>query len=394
MKRPGSQIRVLWLIKGLGIGGAEQLLVQTAQLADRSRVAFDAAYLLQHKEQLRDRLEAAGVTTYCLEARHETDMRWARRLQLLIAQERYDIVHAHSPYAASVARIALRLMPRSRRPALFYTEHNNWNSYSRPTRLANRLTARWDDARFAVSGDAHSSMSASLRATTEVITQGISLQDDQTPRNSRSGMRQALGISNDEVLALTVANLRAEKAYPDLLQAAHMAIAAMPNQPRLRFAAVGQGPQQSLVADHHRGLDLGEDFLLLGQRSDVADLLRSADIFVLSSHYEGLPIALLEAMAAGLPAVVTAVGGIPDVVRDGIEGRLVPARRPDLLAAAVVELATDERARGQLADGARRRAGDFDLGRSVELLLDRYASWGGPARSRATSEELDVAQAK
>ena len=394
MKRSGGQIRVLWLIKGLGIGGAEQLLVQTAQLADRSRLAFDVAYLLQHKDQLRDRLESAGVRTYCLEARHETDMRWARRLQSLIVSERYDVVHAHSPYAASVARIALRLMPRSRRPVLFYTEHNNWNSYSRPTRLANRLTARWDDARFAVSGDAHASMSASLRATTEVITQGISLRSLQAARNSRSSIRHALGIGDDEVLALTVANLRAEKAYPDLLQAAHIAIAAMPDWPRLRFAAVGQGPQQSRVADHHRRLDLGEDFLLLGQRSDIVDLLHSADMFVLSSHYEGLPIALLEAMAAGLPAVVTAVGGIPDVVRDGVEGRLVPARRPELLAAAIVELAADERARRQLAEGARQRAGDFDLGRSVERLQDRYTSWGRRTWSKATSEELDVAQAE
>src|SRR5688500_3034106 len=104
----GGQARVLWLIKGLGMGGAERLLVETAQLADRSRFTFDVAYLLRHKDQLRGQLSAAGVMTHCLQGGHEMDVRWAQRLRDLVLQRRYDIVHAHSPYAASVARVALR----------------------------------------------------------------------------------------------------------------------------------------------------------------------------------------------------------------------------------------------------------------------------------------------
>ena len=384
MTGSSSQIRVLWLIKGLGMGGAERLLVETAHLADRSRFTFDVAYLLGHKDQLCGPLRAAGVEAHCLHAGHEADMRWARRLRALVASQRYDIVHAHSPYVASVARVALRLLPQSIRPAVFYTEHNNWASYSAPTRLANRLTSRLDDARFAVSLDAHASMSSSLRATTEVVTQGITLRDSHTARRSRADTRAALGLSDDDVVAITVANLRAEKAYPDLLEAARLClVATRQHSPRLRFLSVGQGPLAVQVADQHHRLGLGDDFLLLGQRFDVADLLLAGDIFVLSSHFEGLPIALLEAMAAGLPAVVTAVGGIPDVVRDGTEGRLVPARRPDLLAAAIMELVTDPLARSRLAAGARARALDFDLERSVHRLQEHYAAWSRSGRSAA-----------
>ncbi len=372
----GSRARVLWLIKGLGMGGAERLLVETAHLADRSRFTFDVAYLLEHKDQLRDSLQAAGVTAHCLHAGHEADVRWARRLRALVLRERYDIVHAHSPYAASVARVALRVLPEGVRPKLFYTEHEQLG-----------LVLRTDASRQPIDRPIGRCALCRIPRRTcvdvptaarrhEVITQGISLRDFQPSHHSRAQTRKALDIGDDEILAITVANLRTEKAYPDLLEAARLALTAMGKHPvRLRFAAVGQGPQAAQVADQHRRLGLGSDFLLLGQRSDVVHLLLAADLFVLSSHFEGLPIALLEAMAAGLPAVVTSVGGVPDVVRDGKEGRLVPPRRPDLLAASLVELATDPILRSRLATGARLRAVDFDLEQSVERLQQSYAAW-------------------
>ena len=111
-----ERIRVLWLIKGLGPGGAERLLATSAALRDRDAFSYRVAYLLPGKDHLVPELEALGVPTHCLDSRDERDLRWAGRLRSLLAESPVDIVHVHSPYAAGIARLVVRTLP-SRRPA-------------------------------------------------------------------------------------------------------------------------------------------------------------------------------------------------------------------------------------------------------------------------------------
>lgn len=186
-------------------------------------------------------------------------------------------------------------------------------------------------------------------------------------------MRAQLGVADDEVLALTVGNLRSNKDYPNLLTAAKQARADFP---RLRFAAVGQGPLKEALTAFHEKLGLGGGFQLLGYRRDVPELMAAADIFVMGSAHEGLPVAIMEAFAAGLPVVATSVGGVPQQVREGVEGLLVPPGHPEALAAALVRVAADDELRARLAKAAGERAAAYDIRAAMAVQERAYEDLG------------------
>jgi glycosyltransferase involved in cell wall biosynthesis len=355
-KTGAAPLRVLWLIKGLGPGGAERLLVVSARLRDRARVTGRVAYLLPWKNALVDELHDVGIETTCLGARNSWDIRWLRRLRRALSRAPVDVVHVHSPLAAVGTRLVVRTLPRDRRPRVVTTEHNVWDSHARLTSRMNALTAPLDDARIAVSSGVRDSMPTRLRATTEVIVHGVDIHELQPARASREAMRDAFGFG-DDVVVCTVANLRATKAYPDLLRAAQQVLAARDD---VRFVAVGQGPLEGELRALHAELGLGARFQLLGYRDDAANVMAASDVFCLSSRYEGLPVALMEALALGLPVVATRVGGIEELVTSGCEAVLVPPSRPDLLADALLDVAADPELRTKMARHAVERAATLD----------------------------------
>jgi glycosyltransferase involved in cell wall biosynthesis len=289
---------------------------------------------------------------------------------------RYDVVHSHSPLLAALARIAARTMPRRRRPVLVATEHNVWAAYAATTRAVNAATFGWDDAHLAVSEEVRRSVPTRWRDRVEVLVHGVVLDEVRAVGGERKAVRAELGIDDDDVVVVTIANYRVHKAWPVLLACART---VLDEAPAVRFVAVGQGPLAREVEELHERLALGERFLLLGRRPDAVRILAAADVFVLSSVQEGLPVALMEALALGLPVVATNVGGIPEAVSDGVEGVLVPPGRPAELAAAVLEVVRDPARRARLAAAAARRGEDFDITRAVartealyrRLLADR-----------------------
>lgn len=369
---PRGRLRVLWLIKGLGPGGAEQLLLLTAQVADREAFDYRLAFVRPDKTHLVPEFEAAGLTPQRLGAGGGR-LGWIPDLRRALADA--DVVHVHSPVLASAARLLARTLPPAVRPAIVTTEHNEWTSHRTPTRLLNGLTAPLDAHRWAVSEQVRDTAWPSRRAGFTVLIHGIDTTvapaDPAVRARLRSELRAELGVADDEVLALTVANLRRNKDYPNLLRAAQSAVAA---EPRLRFASVGQGPLESDIAALHAELGLGDAFRLLGFRRDVPELMVAADLFVLGSAHEGLPVAVMEAFAAGLPVVATVVGGVPQQVRDGVEGLLVPPGDPAALAAALVRVARDADLRGRMADAAHARAGHYDIRTAVAEQERVYAA--------------------
>lgn len=360
---------MLWLTKGLGPGGAERLLVSFASIADRGRFDLRAAYLLPWKDHLVADLEARGVPAECLDGRREIDPRWVARLRDLVRRADIDIVHAHSPLVAALARPALRALPRRARPALIGTEHNVWSSHHPATRWANRLTIPLEDATLAVSEEVRASMPARLASRTEVVIHGVDVEAIAGRQAERDEARAELSAGDEELVVATVANLRANKDYPTMLAAAGRLAAAHPN---IRFVSVGQGPLADELEGERDRLGLGERFQFLGHREDPVRVLVAADVFCLSSRFEGLPISLLEAMAAGLAVVATRVGGVPSVVTDGREGRLVPPGDPDALAAALLEL-RDPGFRRRCAAAASERVKGFGIDRAVARQQALYA---------------------
>jgi len=359
--------RVLWVIKGLGPGGAERLLVEHARAGDRAEFEYEVAYLLDGKRHLVPDLDALGVRTHCLGVRNELDPRWTVRLAARLHRGGFDVVHAHSPVAASVARVEARAL----HVPFVYTEHNRWPSYRAETRLANQATFGLNDKVFAVSDDVRDSIPLRWRDEVEVLVHGVDVDAVRARRAHRDDTRRELGVGDDESLAVTVANLRADKNYPGLIEAARLLHA---REVPLRFATCGQGQLEQEIAALHRRSALGDRFALLGYRDDATRLIAAADVFVLASHHEGLPVTVMEALTLGVPVVAPAVGGLPQVVRDGDNGLLVTPGSPTALADAI------ERAVGP-AEHARLVAG-------AQLTGDRFSSTHATARIESVYREL------
>src|SRR5581483_4555200 len=249
-----SPIRVLWLTKGLGPGGAERLLVSFARLADRERFDLRAAYLLPEKTHLVPALAELGVPAACLNGRRVFDVRWLARLRRLVRTARVDVVHVHSPMVAALARPALRALPARDRPALVGTEHNVWSSHHRLTFWANRLTLPLETATLAVSDEVRASMPPHLGRRAEVLVQGVDVEAIAARRDERAAARNELKVPDDELLVATVANLRANKDYPTMLAAARRL--ADSGEP-VGFVSVGQGPLAQELEEERDRLGLG-----------------------------------------------------------------------------------------------------------------------------------------
>jgi glycosyltransferase involved in cell wall biosynthesis len=213
-----------------------------------------------------------------------------------------------------------------------------------------------------VSEAVRASLPTPIQRRSQVVLQGIEVERVRAQRAERGAVRAELRLEPDALVVGTVANLRAQKAYPDLLKAA---LEVVERLPEVRFLAVGQGPLEGEIHALHARLGLGDRLLLLGHRPDAVRVMAACDVFVLASLYEGLGVAVMEALALGLPVVATAVGGVPEVVEHGREGLLVPPGRPRELAAALVMLLTDAGRRQRMADAAARRGAELSIDAAV-----------------------------
>jgi glycosyltransferase involved in cell wall biosynthesis len=366
----GRPIRVLWLIKCLGFGGAERLLVSAASVRNREDFTYETAYVLPGYNALVPELTAAGVPVQCLgSSDHNSDLRWIPRLRHLLLERHYDILHMHLPMVTGIGRLVSRTLPAGRRPRVISTEHNVWSSSAAPLRWLNGLTYPLNDASLSVSGFVASTLPRRLQSATEVVVHGLELPDSEAGGDVREAVRAELGIRPGDVVVGTVANFRAQKGYQDLLQAAKIVIdRGLP----VRFVAVGQGPLEREIRALHHSLDLGDRFILTGFRADALRLLAGFDIFVLASYFEGFPVSVMEAMAAGLPIVATAVGGIPEAITDGVEGFVVPPKRPAELAEALAVLISDEDLRARMRPASRSGSQRFDINVAVRRTEQIY----------------------
>jgi glycosyltransferase involved in cell wall biosynthesis len=202
---------------------------------------------------------------------------------------------------------------------------------------------------------------------------GVVVDELATHRRQRDRTRAQLGAADDDVVVLTLSNYRTQKGYDTLFEAARHTLDAAP---RVRFFAAGQGPRRDEVERWHASYAFGSAFTLLGYRDDTANLLAAADVFVQASTSEGLPVAVMEALALGVPVVATRVGGVPEIVRTGVEGLLVPASDPTALADALLRLVTDPVLRETMSAAAAKRASVVDIATAARRYEECYAEVG------------------
>lgn len=353
-------VRVLQAITSVHAGAAEYLVRILADL-DRSR--FDVAVAAAPGGSHDGELERLGVPLIA--------MPWDRAGSLggmlrglgasrrLLARGGYDVVVTHSSVAGAVVRAAG--LGLGRRPALVHVVHG-WASGARVSparRAAYRLVER------ALAPGTDAVIACSSRVAADGVDQGLALPErisvsryaidlprfDSRLEPDSAAARAALGLPAGRPLALFVGRLHPQKGLPFLLQAWHRVVAARPDA---QLALCGDGPDRAEVEGLAAALPAGS-VALLGWRPDAVRLLRAADLLVLPSLWEGLPLTVLEAMAAGLPVVATAVDGTPEAVGHGETGLLVPPSDPPALAEAVLATFADPQRAAAMGRAGRRR---------------------------------------
>ena len=348
-----SPVPVLWVIKGLGPGGAEHLLVDLARHADRERFRYRCVYLMPSKDHLVPALREQEVEVSCLGMRSDADPRWVLRLRGVVARSRPAVVHAHLPYAAIGSRLAVRsVWKRSR---MISTEHNTAGRYRAATRLADRATLPLDDRTIAVSRSVAGSFPSRRRI--DVIPNGVDVERLRSSALDPNAARRALGLPLDAPVVGTIGGITAKKGHGALLEAARSVVA---KDPDATFVWIGLPIEGAALERRIAETSLVERVRLAGYRENAAELLRAFDVFCLPSLHEGLPLSVLEALAVGVPVVATSVGGVPEALAGG-GGVLVPPGDPDSLAAALLELLGDPGRRARLSAEGSTAAKAFDV---------------------------------
>lgn len=375
--RKVQPLRVLWLSKGLGRGGAERLLTFAVPYLDPRRIAVEVAYILPHKRHLVGQFRSHGIPVHRLAATAH-DPGWVWRLRHLVEEQRFDIVHTHSPLPAGISRMVLRPY----RAMLVHTEHNVWERYRWPTFALNAATYGRNAAVIAVSDG----VARSIRrphwmpwlTLPEVRTVRHGIDESQVRRgpDARRAARARLGLRGDRTVVGTVGNMTAKKDQATLIHALDLV-----RQPGtdVQLVLVGSGPLEGHLRRLVSDAGMGEWVLFTGTRDDVQSLLPAFDVFALSSRHEGLSIALVEAMAAGLPCVATRVGGVPEVLNDGRDGFMVNPGDAAALANAIHKLVVDPDLRARMGEQAKDNAKRFSIRNAVSETMALYEQVTGRA---------------
>ncbi|MEA2353760.1 MAG: hypothetical protein QOJ14_2174 [Thermoleophilaceae bacterium] len=370
------RLRVLTLVDRLGTsGGAERLATQIAMRLDPER--FETWYCASRWSEdgpqpegadlVVESMRAAGIRVLGLgRTSSRAAWRWWPLVRLL-RRERIDVVHSHkfgsNAWAAVVA-------PLGRVPVLIAHEHS-WSFEGRPLRrfVDRELIARRSSAMIAVSREDRRRMIEIEGIDPEAVTFVANGIEPLVPGDPRR-IRDELGLAPGDPVIGTVAVLRAEKRLDLLMRA----VASLAEEfPRVALVVAGEGPERPALEALARELGIEERVHLLGHRTDVPDVLAALDVAASASEREGSPLAVMEYMEAELPVVATRVGGLPDLIDDGVHGLLVPAGDGDALAAALAELLRDPERRRAMGGRAReRRRAEFDLDVVVRRLERMY----------------------
>ncbi|HOI66380.1 MAG TPA: glycosyltransferase [Thiomonas arsenitoxydans] len=349
------------MIDELPRDGAEMLLVDLMRLRIPG-YRYTIVCLIKGGP-LEQEFEKLGVPVVIFGRKGKLDFGLVFRVASWLKRERAAVVHTHLFTADTYGRLAARLAGV---PALFSTVHNIVNPWKGSGRkLIDRLFARLSTAVVGCSEEVTQTLATrdKIPASKLVsIPNGIDLQKFSS--FSGAGVRSEFGLPEDRPLIGIVGRLHEQKAHGDLFRA----LAELPQvrHKQLNCLVIGTGDLQDALKQQVKALWLEDCVIFTGMRTDVPRLVAAMDVFVMSSHWEGLPIALLEAMASSKAVLCTRVGGIPDVVIDGENGLLVEPRDVPQFAKRLDDLLQDPALRARMGQRARETViARFDVSRTA-----------------------------
>jgi glycosyltransferase involved in cell wall biosynthesis len=364
-------------VAGSSIHGVSRLFSWWFPRYDRDR--FDVSLVgLKRPEPASELLARDGVPVHHLN-RGRFDPRIYTDLVALARERRARILHVHGYAAADFGRLAARRVGA----ALVLHEHFADPRMPRYQRWADRLLARHTDRAIAVSGSTREFLVEERHVPADrvrLIWNGAPLQEfANPPAGAREALRQEWGLAPGTLAIGTIGRLSAQKGQRDLLAAAAEVAREFSD---VRFLLVGDGDLRAELEAQARTLGLGERVLFAGHRTDIPAVLAALDVVCISSTYEGTPLALFEAMAAGKPIVSTAVDGCREVLSHEDTGLLTPPSDPASLARALVRVRRDPELRRDLGARAAEAAKRYDIAecvRRIESLYDEVLAERGAA---------------
>jgi glycosyltransferase involved in cell wall biosynthesis len=373
-----GRARVAQLLLTLCPGGAEHLVIELSlRLAARHGMPV---FCLDDAGALAPRLESQGIPVTAMRRRPGFRPSLAWRIANMTRRAGIDVLHCHQ-YSSFVYGALATLLHRELR--VVYTEHGRLDDGppSRKRILVNPYFSQLPHAICAVSEDLqrHMATEGFPSSSVDVIHNGIHTGPPPGPAD-RARARHALGLPGDALVVGTAARLDPVKDLGTLLDAFGLLVESRRNA---RLVIIGDGPEREAITARVAAMGLGREVLLTGYRADVRALLPALDMYVNSSISEGVSLTILEAMAAQLPVIATAVGGTPEVVRHDSTGVLVPARSPSAMTEALLLLAGAPEIGTKLGRMGRRIVeSNFTLERMVEDYAEIYQRLAG---GRSTS---------
>ena len=362
-----SRPTIVQVLHSLEIGGAERLAFSLVRrLSEEFHFCF---FCLDRGGVMLEQVREAGFEATVAQRSGSFDLGLARRLRSSSKQQSADLLHAHqyTPFFYSMlSRYG------GKRPPILFTEHGRFHPDSRDNRRValNRLLLRRGDRLVAVGESVRQALvdfEGMTRDRIEVLYNGVGLEpflEDGRRAAARQALREELSIDQEARIAIVVARLDPIKDHPTAIAAITRARTVRPD---LHLVLVGDGPSRRDIEK----LSEGKPFVhILGERTDIPHLLHASDLQLLTSVSEGIPLCLIEGMAAGLPVAATSVGGIPEVIENERQGILVDVSDEEALARAIERMTDGSTFAEELGSAGRERAlGEF----SLETMARRYA---------------------
>lgn len=363
------RLRVLYLIdSAVDTGGAERFALGLAKSLPRERFELLVCSTRRFEASVVADLSQAGIRHLHLGRRSKIDVHRFAGLIRLLRRESFDVLHAHM-FGSNVWGT---IIGRACGVPVIIAHEQTWSYEGDPLR-------RWIDGhligslatRFVAVSNRDAERMVCLEGVPPAKVVMIPNAYVPHPASPDIELRAQLGIGERTPLLAVVAMLRRQKALSVLLDAYPQIIAAVPDT---HLVIAGDGECRGELERQAERLALTHRVHFVGRRDDVDAILRSADLAVLSSDFEGTPLVAYESLVNGTPMVATNVGGLPDIIEDGVNGRLVPPRDPDALASAIIELLRDPERRDRMAAAAAGKADELTIDAAGQRFAALYES--------------------
>lgn len=359
---------VVHLVEELTIGGLEKIL--TAIVLNLNKKKYNVSvWCLREGGFFADKLVKEGIDVKVLHISTSRNPLSIYKLYRLLKSHKFDIIHTHAYSAGTIGRISAFLAGV---PVIISHNHSVYGYYHKYYHFVEWLLSLITDSVICISEVVNRFANEAQRINfRKLITIHNGIDDVCAVTEKRCfDLRKELGIPIHHSVIGTIAHLEEHKGLEYLLEAASLLLALRRD---ISFLIVGEGALKRTLKKLCINLKIEKNVIFAGERSDIPEILFSIDIFVLPSLREGLPLTILEAMACGKPVIATNVGGVSEVVKNGVSGILVPPGDPEAIHGAMIELLGDTEKMNKIGSEGKRICNEnFNSRIMVEKIEDLY----------------------